>query len=183
MKKPALLLLMLATGCSTATAPAAAPAVSPSPLRLPTEEALAPHCQPGMETAMGNDRANAAMGVRAMDLILRNCGDRPLKLNGYPILTLLDDLERPLPVTVRKGTRQIKDPGPRPITLEPNETARVGLFWRNTVTRTDVPASNARYVEVAPRTGMAPAVAWMTVPIDLGNTNRLEITAWSGRSG
>lgn len=50
------------------------------------------------------DEGDAAMGLRAVGLHLVNCGTRPLRLHGYPKLTIQDEDHRPV-----DGVRILRD--------------------------------------------------------------------------
>ncbi|WP_433466084.1 DUF4232 domain-containing protein [Spirillospora sp. CA-128828] len=166
--------------CSTEARPAgAAPTASrpvPSPLTL-RPSPPPPTCTPdGVSVSM--DEPDAAMGLRAATITLRNCGGRPYRLNGYPSLRVLDENRQPFNVDVVRGTTQIKDGGPKPLTIRPGEAAVFGIVWRNLVTEATTEAVTGRYLEVRPAPGRPVVVIPSNGPLDLGNTGRLEETAW-----
>ncbi|MFB9503833.1 DUF4232 domain-containing protein [Streptomyces aurantiacus] len=122
------------------------------------------------------DRGDAAMGLRAMGLDVTNCGDRPYELNGYPAVTVLDGSGDPFPgVRTVPGTDKVsmapEDPGPRPITLGPGETAHAALYWR--MNNTD-----GVYLRVAPKKGDDTVTVEPPYPLDIGPENVLGTTAW-----
>ncbi|MFE1836745.1 DUF4232 domain-containing protein [Streptomyces sviceus] len=126
------------------------------------------------------DEGDAAMGLRAVGLHLVNCGTRPMRLNGYPKLTIQDEDHRPVDgVRILQGTDQIStglggDSGPQPVVLRPGEAAVAGLAWRNT-TQSGEPV-NAPYVRVWAEPAADPV---MVVPeLDLGTTGKLGVGAW-----
>lgn len=157
-----------------------APSGGPSPaptLASPTPNPSTACSADGVSLSM--DRPDAAMGLRAAWVELRNCGTRPYRLNGYPALRVLDEKRQPFDVRAVQGTREIKDPGPKPVTVAPGRSARIGIVWRNLVTESTVPAVNGSYLEVRPAPGRPVLVVPANGPLDLGNTGRLETTAWT----
>ncbi|WP_192583288.1 DUF4232 domain-containing protein [Streptomyces albicerus] len=122
------------------------------------------------------DAGDAAMGLRAMGLDVTNCGDRPYKLNGYPDITVLDASGDPFPgVRTVEGTDEVsmapEDPGPRPLTLDPGETAHASLYWR-------MHAEDGVYLRVAPEKGQDTVTVRPPHPLDIGPENILGTTAW-----
>ncbi|MFB4305432.1 DUF4232 domain-containing protein [Actinomadura sp. GTD37] len=170
-------------GCGTETAPAAVPSepypvlpTSPAP-PAPRPSPAPPACTPeGISVGMGTP--DAAMGLRAVTITLRNCGDRPYRLNGYPALRVLAEDRQPFDVQIVRGSRQIKDDGPKPLTIRPGGSAVFGIVWRNLVTDPTTTAVAGRYLEVRPAPGRPVVIVEADGPIDLGNTGRLEETAW-----
>lgn len=164
----------LGTGCTGDPGPdhdPSPPAVSPS--GRPSSGGC-----PASGFAIRAEPPEAAMGLRAMTIVLVNCGTRAYSVNGYPAIRVLDADRQPLAVTVHHGPSitTFDDPGPSPITLAPGDSVSAALFWRNSVTRADVPAAEGRFVEISPAAGEPP----QTVPelIDLGTSGRLDVTAW-----
>jgi hypothetical protein len=124
-------------------------------------------------------QVDAAMGLRALTLTLTNCGDAALTVRGYPDLEVLDAAGNPLRVAVHHGvtvTTGIPDPGPAALTLRHGEQAVAVLAWRNAVTDPTVTATTGAAFAVTPPGGTAPQVLHET--IDVGNTGRLDTTAW-----
>ncbi|MEV4002411.1 DUF4232 domain-containing protein [Actinomadura sp. NPDC049753] len=157
--------------------PAATPARPPAPVPPPRSSPPPPPCTPeGIAVSM--NEPDAAMGLRAARIELRNCGRRPYRLNGYPALRVLDDERQPFNVTTVRGTRQVEDAGPKPLTIRPGRTAEFVIVWRNTVTEADTVAVAGKYLEVRPAPGRPVVIVPANGPIDLGNTGRLEGTAW-----
>ncbi|MFD0539492.1 DUF4232 domain-containing protein [Actinomadura luteofluorescens] len=128
--------------------------------------------------AVSMNEPDAAMGVRAARIVLRNCGSRPYRLNGYPALRVLDEKQQPFDVTTVPGTRQVEDAGPKSLTIRPGREAEFVIVWRNTVTDANTVAVAGKYLEVRPAPGRPVVVVPANGPIDLGNTGRLEGTAW-----
>ncbi|MFI6447161.1 DUF4232 domain-containing protein [Kitasatospora sp. NPDC050543] len=134
----------------------------------------------GILTRVGAE--DAAMGLRVMTVELVNCGTEPYRLNGYPRIRVLDKARRPLAVEIGHGTAGIAtiekfDPPARPVTLRAGERATVGLVWRNTVTLSDVPAAEGRFIEITLPDGQPRQV--VAADLDLGNTGRLGVSAWA----
>ncbi|WP_328990197.1 DUF4232 domain-containing protein [Kribbella sp. NBC_01245] len=90
---------------------------------------------------------DAAIGLRAVTLSLRNCGKRPLVVHGHPAIAVLDRARRPFPITV---TRETPDGPPETLQLKPGQTLIAVLTWRNTVTDDDsILPMQAAYLRVA----------------------------------
>ncbi|MFF8448887.1 DUF4232 domain-containing protein [Streptomyces leeuwenhoekii] len=149
--------------------------------RVPADEAPAPggSCPPS-GVRLTADEGDAAMGLRVVGLRLENCGGRPYSLDGYPALELLGEDRKPVAgVEVVRGSGGIAqvagfDDPPRPVTLEPGETASAGLMWRNT-TEFGTPV-HVPYVRVTARPGADPVT--VTPELDLGTTGTLGVRAW-----
>jgi hypothetical protein len=165
------LALMLAAAVMLGSACEAPPPPERDPAPAPT---TAPTCpEPGV--VLEGKEPEAAMGLRAMKIVMVNCGTRPYEVSGYPAVRVLDADRKPLDIAVDNGSSSVEDPGAELVTLKPGETATAVLVWRNRVT--DVGAAvNGSYLEIAPATGEPR----QTVPehIDLGTTGKLEVTAW-----
>lgn len=143
-------------------------------------EAPSPSC-PATGVRVRSGMVNAAMGLRAMDVTVTNCGKRTYRLNGYPKLRVLDEHREPLDVQILEGPKpvtQMDDPGPHPVALKPGEVAQTVLVWRNTVTDTTTTAVSGTYLEVTPAPGTRPGTVTPQGRIDLGNTGRIGTTAW-----
>ncbi|GAA2248894.1 hypothetical protein GCM10010145_15320 [Streptomyces ruber] len=175
---PALASVAVALAVGGCAAPAEPDPVRTSSAPPPSPSAACPasgvRIQPGP--------VEAAMGLRAMGVTLTNCGERPYSLNGYPDLQVLDEQREPLDVEVLEGTDPITsglgDRGPHPVTLEPGESARTVLAWRNTVTDPTTVAVNGPYLRVTPTKGGPSEVIAPDGGLDVGNTGRLGTTAW-----
>ncbi|MBK3563930.1 DUF4232 domain-containing protein [Streptomyces sp. MBT62] len=131
---------------------------------------------------------NPALGLRAMDLTLVNCGTRAYRVQGYPEIRLYDqDQQRLTGVTVVHGSGGIAtvtgfDDPPGPVTLAPGETASAGLLWRNTTTGLDGPTS-VPYLTVAARSGSLQLLLKPDGGLDLGTTGRLGVGPWRTTGG
>jgi hypothetical protein len=126
------------------------------------------------------DRTDAAMGLRVAGLHLVNCGTRPYRLDGYPLLRIFDERHEPVGgVRILHGGDSIStgtgaEGKPQPLVLRPGDSAHAGLVWRNTTGLADL--VNAPYVQVVARPG-APAVM-VTPELDLGTTGKLAVGPW-----
>ncbi|RAY11212.1 DUF4232 domain-containing protein [Actinomadura craniellae] len=149
----------------------------------PSSQVSVPPACPEEGVSIKSGIADAAMGIRAMEITMVSCDGRTHRVNGYPAIRVLDEDFEPLGgIRLDRGfTFGDKDPGPRPLTLRPGDTARSVLSWRNTVTRTDVPAVRAPYLAVAPAAGAKSQTVRVDGGLDLGSTGRLGVTAWSVR--
>ncbi|MEU9184249.1 DUF4232 domain-containing protein [Streptomyces sp. NPDC048484] len=165
--------------------PTPSPAVvapsSPTPLSPPEPSVSGPGLQaeegcPASGLRFAADQGDAAMGLRAMGLDVTNCGDKPYKLNGYPAITVLDGSGDPFPgVRTAEGTDEVsmapEDPGPRPLTLGPGESAHAALYWR-------MHNTDGVYLRVAPKKGDDTVTVRPPYPLDIGPENVLGTTAW-----
>jgi hypothetical protein len=129
--------------------------------------------------------ADAAMGLRVQALELTNNGTTPYVINGYPTITLFDKTQQPVTdVQVIQGSGGIStvngfDDKPQQITLKPGEKLVASLLWRNTVTRSDVNATNAEYLDVTATPGQPTQRLHPQYPVDLGNTGKLGVSPWT----
>lgn len=171
----AVAITLLATSCVARTVP--------DPTPVPTTETK-PKCPaPGVTVSAG--AVDAAMGLRVMTLTMTNCGADAYTVDGYPAVRVLDEDRAEVTVEVGNGTAGIAtvppfDNPPAPVMLKPGETATSGLLWRNLVTDATVPATVGSYLEVSP----APGDPWQRLAetdlnIDLGNTGKLGVRAWT----
>ncbi|MDG4825926.1 DUF4232 domain-containing protein [Asanoa sp. WMMD1127] len=164
---------------------AACDAPNPAPVPVPVPPAPAPSltataaCADGFRITATD--VEAAMGLRAMGLVLENCGARPYELNGFPVIRLLDDRHATLGVTVGNGSQPVSAPDAwdapaKPVTVPPGETARARVLWRNTVT--DGEAVTATHLAVTPAPDAPEQLVTPDGGIDLGTTARLAVNAW-----
>ncbi|TDD93854.1 DUF4232 domain-containing protein [Actinomadura rubrisoli] len=137
-----------------------------------------PPCSPDGISVTARE-PDAAMGLRAMAVTLLNCGKKPYRLNGYPALRVLDENRQPFDVKIVRGPTEVKDPGPKPLTLRPGRSAQVIVVWRNTVTYTETTAVKGTYLELVPSPGRPPQTVRPNGSLDLGTTALLKTTAWS----
>lgn len=154
--------------------------------KVPAGEAPAdPDTCPASGIRVYADKGDAAMGLRVMGLHLDNCGTRTYTVEGYPLLELLDDGFEPVDgVDILDGTGEIStglgyDGPPQPVTLEPGESARASLAWRNTTEMGT--AVNVPYVRVRAKEGADPVT--VTPNLDLGTTGRLGVGPWAKAEG
>ncbi|CAL9461539.1 DUF4232 domain-containing protein [Streptomyces sp. enrichment culture] len=179
-KAAAALAAALLTGCSaggTETGARARPSASAPAAGASGAPAACPAS--GVRVTLGD--TEAALGQRALSVFLDNCGGRPFEVSGYPDVAVLDAEREELDVTVRLGTHAVDGGTERAVfTLRPGQRARAGVLWRNTVTRTDVVATSGAYLRVTPGRGAAAqTVAPHDGPLDLGNTDTVEVTPWA----
>ncbi|MER5296794.1 DUF4232 domain-containing protein [Streptomyces pharetrae] len=148
---------------------------------VPAGEAPAePGTCPASGIRISADQGDAAMGLRVVGLHLDNCGTRAYTVEGYPLLELLDAGLKPVDgVDILDGSGEIStgagpDEPPRPVTLQPGESAIASLVWRNTTesgTPVDVP-----HVRVRAEEGADPVI--VTPHLDLGTTGKLGVRPW-----
>ncbi|WP_170231992.1 DUF4232 domain-containing protein [Saccharothrix saharensis] len=168
-----LFLLLFAASACTAAPP------TPTPTTCPT----------GVEYAVTGEEA--ASGLRVLTLELTNCGTEPLRLDGYPSVTVLDGDRRPVTIAVGRGSFGISavaafDAEPQPVTVPPGGSAVTGLLWRNTHTDTSAPPVVGEHLELAVATGEPTRVFTPVAPsgggpitIDLGSTGKLGVRPWT----
>ncbi|WP_090800669.1 DUF4232 domain-containing protein [Asanoa ishikariensis] len=152
------------------------PPVPPTPAPTASENA----CPDGFRLTAGP--VDGASGLRAMALVLENCGTGPYTLEGFPIVRVLDDRRTALGVTVGNGSEPISSPDSwdapaHRLTVAPGGTARARVLWRNTVTEGDPVA--ATYLSVAPAPGAPERLVTPDGGLDLGTTGRLAVNAWA----
>jgi hypothetical protein len=153
------------------------PGASPGRGAEPTAQDAAPCPEAGLRVQA--EEPDAAMGLRAMTVYVTNCGKTSQTVSGYPAAHVLDEDHNRVKVTIHQGmsvTTAVDDPAPDRITLKPGERALTVLAWRNTVTDSTVVATTGAYLEVTLVAGGKPEVT--PVMIDLGNTGKLDVTAW-----
>ncbi|MEO3742702.1 DUF4232 domain-containing protein [Plantactinospora sp. B5E13] len=165
----------LLAGCGGPSRP---PVPEPTVTVAPTPTAS---CADGFQISAG--QVSAAMGLRALGIELRNCGTAPYRVQGFPVVRLLDDRRQPLDVTVGNGSSPVSAPDsydgpPREVVLAPGEVARARVLWRNTVTEATTPATNGSFLEIAPAPGTPAQLVAPDGGIDLGTTGRLAVNAW-----
>lgn len=142
--------------------------------------AAAERC-PATGVRVSTGMVNAAMGLRAMPVTITNCGTCDRQLNGYPDVRVRDMENRPMDVTVLKGTgpiAQLEDPGPHPVPLRPGESARSVFVWRYSAVDPATLRGSGVYVEIGPRAGDARQTVEPEGGLDIGETGLLGTTAW-----
>lgn len=137
-----------------------------------------------MEITVG--QVDTASGLRAVGVVLTNCGQADYTVNGYPVVRVLDGDRRPLEVTVGNGSQPVSSPDsydapPEPVVVKAGEHVTARVLWRNTVDDTSVPALTGQYLEIAPAAGEAAQVVAVDGGIDLGTTGRVAVNAWADR--
>jgi hypothetical protein len=116
------------------------------------------------------------MGYREMTLSLSNCGSSTYQLTGRPDIVVLDEDRKPLDVATVPSVHYTA--APRPLSVQPGSGAMAILSWRNTVTDPTVVATTGVFLSVAPVPGTPRQILRLPSPMDLGNTGRLEASAW-----
>ncbi len=152
---------------------------APGPAR--TSAGVPTTCPGGVEITAGT--VDAALGLRALGIELRNCGTVPYRVEGFPVIRPLDEHHRALDVKVGNGSAPVSAPDsydipPRPVTLQPGEVAQARVLWRNTVTDANQPATTGTYLQIAPAPGKPAQLVAPDGGIDLGTTGRLAVNAW-----
>lgn len=169
-------LALAASGCGFFAEPAHKPRPAASPTAAVQQARGCPPSGARVETGP----VDGAMGLRAMTLTLTNCSEQPYELNGYPAVRVLDEKGTPLTgVRTVEGTDEVpmapEDPGPAPLTLDPGESARAGLYWR-------MAAEDGTYLRVVPQRGRKALNVRPAEPLDIGPQNTLGTTAWASVS-
>jgi len=157
-----------------------APAPLPPPVPPPSSAPTVAACADGFQ--ISGDEVEAASGLRAFGITLRNCGNRPYRVDGFPVITMLDRYGRPIEITVGTGSEPVSSPDVwdrphKPIDVGPGETVRARVLWRNTVT--DGESVTGRHLMVAPAKGATAQLVTPNGGIDVGTTNRLAVNAWT----
>ncbi|WP_329366751.1 DUF4232 domain-containing protein [Streptomyces sp. NBC_00669] len=132
---------------------------------------------PASGLRVGVEATDAATGLRQTTVTLTNCGAKSLAVSGYPKLRLLDDHGRTVEVRVHHGddiVDSVTDPGPATTTLRPGRQVIAILAWRNTYTESNDPPALATTLEFT----VAGAKQRVPLHVDLGNTGKLDVTAW-----
>jgi hypothetical protein len=153
------------TSVPTVSSPGEVPTVPPS-VRCPAS---------GLRAGVGG--TSAASGLRVLTVSVTDCGTKSRTVSGYPQVRVLGYDTRPLTVDVHHGasvTTAIDDPGPTTVTLGPGQSATAVLAWRNTVTESTVAAQTGGLLEFT----VGGARQNLPATIDLGNTGKLDVTAW-----
>ncbi|MFI5528463.1 DUF4232 domain-containing protein [Kitasatospora sp. NPDC051853] len=146
-----------------------------------TEAPPAPGVCPPSGLRLTADQGSAAMGLRAVGLLLENCGAAPLRLNGFPSAQPLGLDHRPVDgVAVLRGGSAIAtgtgaEDTAREFELRPGGSARSVITWRNTTGLDGAPVL-APYLRVRATSDAAPVT--VTPELDLGTTGRLGVGAW-----
>ncbi|MFE7569669.1 DUF4232 domain-containing protein [Streptomyces sp. NPDC057539] len=172
------------TPTATASEPSAALPAEPPAARPggpePVDAAVPGRCL-ASGVAVSHGEVNAAMGIRAVSIGLRNCGTKPYRVNGYPEIGVLDEDREPVGLKVIQGnesTGAADDQGPRELTLEPGESVESVLQWNNRITESGAHSTGAHVVVAA-----APGEERDTFPllVDIGTDAELRVTAWAAR--
>lgn len=133
-----------------------------------------PCTKAGTSVAIG--AVDAALGHRAFGIELCNCSRKPVVVDGYPTVKVLDAQRKPMPVRVERGSSYMgRDPGPKRITLAPGKRLVSLVAWSATVT--DGKKGEGEFVTIQPRPGDPPTT--FGVWLDLGTTGEVSVIAWS----
>ncbi|MEV4973002.1 DUF4232 domain-containing protein [Streptomyces scopuliridis] len=129
--------------------------------------------------AFSHGEVNAALGIRAVSIRLRNCGTKPYRVNGYPEIGVLDEDRDRVGLKLIHGnesTGAADDQGPRELTLAPGESVVSVLQWNNRITESGAHATGSHVVIAA-----APDEERDTLPLslDIGSDGELRVTAWA----
>ncbi|MET7423429.1 DUF4232 domain-containing protein [Dactylosporangium sp. NPDC005555] len=181
---PALVVALAGCGTTPAHPVAARPDVSipvvPEPVSpsVPTPRTTSGCLDPGVSLSVGE--VDAAMGLRAVGVTLRNCGTAVYTVQGYPEVDILDTDRRVLDVTVLDGTAAVAtieryDVPPKRLDVPPGGIAVAVLVWRNLTTDAATVAKGA-YVSVAPAPGLPRHT--LSLMTDPGNTGKMGISPW-----
>jgi hypothetical protein len=164
----------------TGTGPSTGEQTLPPGRAEPAPSASAQGCpKTGVQVSTG--MVTTAMGLRAMTVTLTNCGEREQRLNGYPDVRVRDVNHERMDVTVLEGPEpitQLDDPGPHPVTLKPEESARSVFVWRYSAVDTATLRGSGVYVEIAPAAGVDRQTVQPDGGLDIGDTGLLGTTAW-----
>ncbi|WP_285594905.1 DUF4232 domain-containing protein [Kineosporia sp. NBRC 101731] len=143
----------------------------------PYSTATATGCPPGGLTyAVGF--TDAAMGLRVTGLTVKNCGSAVRTVKGYPDLTVVDEFQRPLDVTVEHGEAAatgMSSPRPSTFRLEPGQELSSALSWRSTVTLSEDDRS-AKAGGVRLTSGKLEQM--FMAYLDIGSTGDVYVSAW-----
>ena len=153
---------------------------TPAPVRTvsppATSDAAQASCPPdGMLITAGATDAATGLRFQAVDLV--NCGTAPYDLNGYPAVTVLDDAQTALELTINNGTTHVDYQPPSAFTLQPGERATAGLLWRNTFEDPEK-AQTGVFLDIAAAPGEPTQRLKPEYVLDFGTTGTLDLTAW-----
>ena len=124
--------------------------------------------------------ADAAMGLRWIGLTVENCGSVTRTVRGYPDLTVVDEFQRPLDVTVKHGEVGSDGnplPRPRSFRLKPGKTLLSALSWRSTVTVTEENDRTVKAGGVLLTSGKLQQI--FMAYLDVGSTGNVFVSPWA----
>jgi hypothetical protein len=173
--------LLVVTGCGTESALGGEPRRTPIPTAARRASPTAtpspppPTC-PASGALLSVGHVDAALGHRAVVIKLTNCHAKPLTLDGYPAVTVLDEHRKSMKVIVTRGTSYMAvDPGPTKLHLKPGASAQSAVSWSNTV-EAGLPAAAGTYLSLA-KDKQDTRTVWPVVT-DIGTTGKITLTAW-----
>jgi len=173
-----------ATGTSSPRSPEPAtdaPVPGLGQYALPTDEPSAttgPCPSSGLRAVAG--KPDAAAGLRAVALVLTDCGAADRTVSGYPVIQVLGSDHHPVHVEVHRGitvTDAIDDPAPTTLRLRHGERAVAVLAWRDLVTGTGT-GTSAPVSGSALRITVGGSAQTLPLLLDVGTTGRVDVTAW-----
>ncbi|ROO84536.1 uncharacterized protein DUF4232 [Actinocorallia herbida] len=205
-------LLALATGCSdgsgdsgdegakataspsAAASGSAAPGGSEAPVPVPTDVSVSVAPPPGEKPPVPSGAcpaegyrilegvSDAAMGLRVVQIDLQNCGKKPIALNGYPEVSLIDADGARIDVEITHGSGGVAsiptfDAPAQAVTVAPGKTATAGFLWRNLVEAGGENVVIDRVV-VTPGAGLTPQ-RLDGLNLDFGTTREVGVAPWS----
>jgi uncharacterized protein DUF4232 len=174
-------LLLVVSGCGTQSAagsrPDPKPYNTPLPSKRPTPTPTPPPATcPANGAKLSVGVVDAALGHRAVTVKLTNCSARPMTLDGYPDVAVLDAKRNKLKVAVARDSSYMAiDPGPVRIRLAHGESALAAVSWSSTV-EMGAAKLTGTYLSIASGNGDRPVI-WPVVT-DIGTTAKISLTAW-----
>ena len=170
----------IAAGGTPDGLPTSTPTPTPTPTPAPPAPVSDEPVQPGADwcgpeaTSLTVSGVEAALGHRAVTLVLVNRSSQPCVVDGYPDVALADPDGNALRVDVMHGSSYLAaDPGPAAITLAPGAALAATLSWDGTGRG----VASARTLWAAPYAGAMRAQ--LAVAADVGDGTTLTVTAWS----
>ncbi|MCU1576565.1 MAG: hypothetical protein JWP70_1269 [Leifsonia sp.] len=147
---------------------AAPPQVAPDPVQ-PGPNWCAPE-----STSLLVSGTDAALGHRALTLVLINRSTTPCVVNGYPDVAFADAEGHALTVGLEHGTSYMAtDPGAADLVLAPGGSAGASLSWLATGARTGT--GSRLWAAAYPGTQRSP----LAIDSDIVDGSRISVTAWA----
>ncbi|HWS39621.1 MAG TPA: DUF4232 domain-containing protein [Actinoplanes sp.] len=134
----------------------------------------APPCLHGARITVGE--TDGAMGLRAVGIELHNCGRQAFDVDGYPVVEVLDADRVRLDVRAIHGVEETGQGAVKPerVTVQPGESARASLVWRNVTTGEAVTGA---FLSVAAAGGQPRHE--VPIVVDVGSTGRVSVGPWT----
>jgi hypothetical protein len=167
-----------ATGTVSVTPPTPLVAATRSATAAPFPAVTTTSACPPSGVTIAVSAQDAAMGLRFTSVLLTNCGTTTYRLKGYPVFALLDKDQQPIAVRVRHGSADLGlvDPGPKPLTLRPSQSAATIVTWRNTLLADGTEPLTSAYAQIAATPRTPPQT--VAFDADTGTTRLVHVTAW-----